>query len=67
MKWKFKIFKHKDYEEHLKEYVEKKYKLQTEISKQIKIKLQINIRNLFNYSHRPKDKFDKKDIIRILT
>jgi hypothetical protein len=33
MKWKFKIFKHKDYEEHLKEYVEKKYKLQTEISK----------------------------------
>jgi hypothetical protein len=37
-----------------------------EISSQLYNKLQLVIRNLFS-NIRPKDKFDKKDVIRILT
>lgn len=47
--------------------MEIKSKPQVETSNQFNNKLPIAIRNYFFYSFRPKDKFDKKDVIKILT
>ena len=66
MKCKFKILRRKDLEKPLGEFVEIKMKLITVILKPKEMKALTETRKLF-INFRPKDKFDKKDIIRILT
>lgn len=68
MKCRFRILRRKDWKKHSEESVEIESKPQGVISNSTRNKLPIETRTLLPYIFtRPKDKFDKKDIIRILT
>lgn len=70
MKWKFIIYRRKDSEKHSTEFAviqALQAPLETKTNlKEKKRKLQIDFRKYYNNS-RPKDKFNKADVIRILT